>query len=104
MPTRVEPAARAANASPCSMQTKIETGPASSGRPVSQPLTPGPQRRPAALVKYMMSGVRVSLARNRKIGACPLFFCEQLLREPGEFTRQSGVVLARGGTGEPGVD
>ena len=35
------------------------------GNPVSQPDTPGPQRRPAALVRYMIEGVRTSLARNR---------------------------------------
>ena len=65
MPSSVLPAAWPAKDGPCSMHTNTETGPASSGSPVSQPLTPGPQRRPAALVTYMISGVSVSLARNR---------------------------------------
>ena len=65
MPSSVLPAAWPAKDGPCSMHTNTETGPASNGSPVSQPLTPGPQRRPAALVTYMISGVSVSLARNR---------------------------------------
>ncbi len=65
MPSSVLPAAWPAKDGPCSMHTNTDTGPASSGSPVSQPLTPGPQRRPAALVTYMISGVSVSLARKR---------------------------------------
>ncbi len=62
---RIEPAACPANADPCSMQTKTDTGPASSGSPVSQPLTPGPQRRPAALEHRRQRGRTKQPGRRR---------------------------------------
>ena len=58
MPARVPSATCAANAGPCSRASRKVTGAEVSGSPTSQPLTAGPQRRPARLAAPMSAGAR----------------------------------------------
>src|SRR5262249_20682263 len=63
-------AAAAANLMPASSARKNAIGPDVSGSPTSQPLTPGPQRRPARLTAPISAGVNTSLsARPSTVGA-----------------------------------
>src|SRR5438067_7872252 len=55
-------AAPAANDTPWSRARKNATGPDVSGNPTSQPLTPGPHRRPARLTAPIKVGVSTSLS------------------------------------------
>src|SRR5689334_15298203 len=72
MPSMIAWAAAAANVVPCSSARNKTTGPEVSGRPTSQPLTAGPQRRPARLTAPISSGLTSSLKRKVAISACRL--------------------------------
>src|SRR5262249_51411943 len=56
----VPAAAAAANAAPCSRARINATGAEVRGSPTSQPLTAGPQRRPARLAARIRAGVRAT--------------------------------------------
>jgi hypothetical protein len=54
-------AADAANTGPCSSATMKRIGPADTGNPASQPAMPGPQRRPARVMRIRKLGTSSSL-------------------------------------------
>src|SRR5579859_2245908 len=58
-------AAARANTWPWANARKNAMGPDVNGSPTSQPLTPGPQRRPARLTAPISAGVTISLSARR---------------------------------------
>ncbi|MDQ2806513.1 MAG: hypothetical protein M3Z04_06295 [Chloroflexota bacterium] len=63
-PSMMPTAACAANTWPCSSARNSTTGAEVSGSPTSQPLTSGPQRRPARLTPTINNGVSTSFSSS----------------------------------------
>jgi hypothetical protein len=68
-PARLPRAVDAAKPAPCSKARKKQTGPEVSGRPMNQPLTVSPQRRPARLAARISTGVTTSFRTSVSIAA-----------------------------------
>ena len=60
--------AREANSAPCSIAMKYMIGPATTGKPDSQPATAGPQRRPASVMAPISNGTSVILSATKAMG------------------------------------
>src|SRR5439155_15661233 len=83
----------AANVTPWSRARKKTTGPDVSGNPTSQPLTPGPQRRPARLTAPISAGVSTSLsARPSTVGASRA----EIRRSARDAEREAASLIAQG--------
>lgn len=96
IPISIPCATRLANAVPCSSARNGVTGADVSGRPTSQPLTAGPNLRPATLMLPMSSGVRISLNRTMDMFLPISQVREQQLRSLGkraQFGRQKTIIL-----------
>jgi len=60
MAIKVDAAAAAPNAGPCSTLMKNRMGPVTTGNADNQPATDGPQMRPATLIPQINSGTSVN--------------------------------------------